>query len=174
MSVYQFGDVVTRSLLDETPLVFEWLRAGVTPVVEVAFDNVSFVALTGTVSEITNVVPRYRINYNIADRPATPGIITYKMAEGGDTAYLEVMFTTNPNTVVIPEILPPDISTLATLVASVGPRRVKTKDMEVEAHSIDAIQKLHERVGPKPIGLGQIRGDIVVPKGHWWCNDRYR
>jgi len=165
MTVYQFSDPITRAADDVTPILFEWKRAGVTPSIEVAFDNVTFTAISGTVTEVTNDIPRYRINYNAADRLTTAGIITYKISEGNDVAYLELHIT---NPTLPPENL--DVSSLSSLVESVGPRRVKTKDMEIENHSIEKIQKVMERNSTKPVGLGQIRGDIVRPKGNHWCN----
>ena len=166
MTTFKFNDPVTRAADDVTPLAFEWLRPSVTPVVQVAFDNVTFTDITGTVTEITAAGgnPRYLIDYAPADRLTTPGLLTYRITEGGDVAYLELRITSPQK---IPE--PVDISTLATLIESVGPRRVKTEGIEVEAHPIDKLQKVSERQGPKVIGLGNIRKDIVKPKGDWWC-----
>lgn len=160
MTTYQYSDPVKRELSDQTPIVFEWLRAGVTPTIEVALDNVTFVPALGSVTEITVDTPRYRINYHTSDRPTSPGIITYKITEGGDTAYLEVQITPTSS----PGNGELDASSLTTLIQTLGPRRVKTKDMEIEAHSIDKVQKVLERTGPKVIGLNAMRWDIVKPK----------
>ena len=168
MTVYQFSDPVCRSIVDNTPIIFEWHRAGVEPVVSVAFDNTTFQAVSGEVSEITAdpSIPRYSLSYSANDRLSSPGIITYRIAEGGDTAYLELRLTPGNQLVEVA-----DTSTLATLIEQLGPRRVKTKDMEIEAHPIDKMQKIMERNSQKPIGLGRMRHDIVVPKGsrNRWC-----
>ena len=166
MTVYEFTNAVTRAADDETPLFFEWPRTGVEPAVQVAFDNINFTAISGTVTEksLAGDNPRYMIAYNAADRLSSPGIITYKITEGGDTVYLEVHITSPQKP---PEAV--DVASLASLIESVGPRRVKTEGIEVEAHPIDKMQKVQERQGPKVIGLGNIRKDRVVPKGNWWC-----
>lgn len=166
MTTYQFNDPITRASDDTTGIIFEWLRPNVTPVVQVAFDNINFSAVAGAVEEITPVggLPRYRLVYNPADRITAPGIVTYKVTEGGDTAFLELRITSPQKAPA-----PVDVSTLSSLIESIGPRRVKTEGIEVEAHPIDKMQKVQERQGPKVIGLGNMRKDRVVPKGNWWC-----
>lgn len=57
------------------------------------------------------------------------------------------------------------ITTLAATADLVGPRRVKTKDMEIESHPLDKLQAFQERNSSKPVGLGQMRYDFVKPKG---------
>jgi len=57
------------------------------------------------------------------------------------------------------------IVALAATSDLIGPRRVKTKDMEIENHPLDKLQAFQERNSPKPVGLGQIRYDRVKPKG---------
>lgn len=175
MTTYQFSDPVERELGDETPIIFEWKRSGVNPAVQIAMDNINFSDINGTVTDITNTggVPRYRIEWHVDDNPTSASIVTYKIAEGGDTAYLEVRYTkpvtaTEPTT---PEV--PADGTLSELVTLLGPRRVKTKDMEIERDSIDKMQKLLERRSKKPVSLGQMRHDIVVPKYGDYC-DKYR
>lgn len=50
------------------------------------------------------------------------------------------------------------------LQQSVGPKRVKTKEVEIEAHDPMKLQALQERRGTKPITLGQFPRTNVVPK----------
>jgi len=164
MTTYQFTDPIVRASDDQTPLIFEWPRASVVPTVQVAFDNVTFVDAQGTVTEVTVGDPRYLLSYSSADRLSTPGIITYKISEGGDIAYLELRISSPQKA---PEAV--DVASLASLIELIGPRRVKTEGIEVEAHPIDKIQKVQERQGPKVIGLGNMRKDTVHPKGNWWC-----
>jgi len=47
---------------------------------------------------------------------------------------------------------------------SVGPKRVKTKEVEIEAQDPMKLQALQERRGAKPITLGQFPRTIVKPK----------
>jgi hypothetical protein len=164
MPTYSYADPVVRAADDETPILFEWPTADATVTGEVAFDNVTFTALTGTITDISNDLPRFKLAYNSADRLTSAGIITYKFTDGTTTIYLELRITA-PS---CPETI--DVSTLSSLIETVGPRRVKTKDMEIENHPIDKMQKIIERNSTKPVGLGQIRGDIVSPKGNHWCN----
>ena len=46
----------------------------------------------------------------------------------------------------------------------VGPRRVKTKEVEIEAHDPMKLQLLCERVKTKPTRFGQFTGTYVKPK----------
>ena len=47
---------------------------------------------------------------------------------------------------------------------AVGPKRVDTKEIEIEAHSPLVLQKLRERIGPKPVTLNQFPLTKVIPK----------
>lgn len=164
MPTYSYAHPVVRAADDETPILFEWPTADAVVTGTVAFDNVNFTAITGVITDISDELPRYKLAYNAADRLATPGVITYKFTDGTTTIYLELQITSPQR---VPEAV--DVSTLSSLIESVGPRRVKTEGIEVESHPIDKLQKVQERQGPKVIGLGNMRKDIVVPKGRWWC-----
>lgn len=61
------------------------------------------------------------------------------------------------------------------LQALLGPKRVKTKEVEIEAHDLTKIQSLHERRGVKPVTFGQFPGTYVVPKDpNPICPDDYK
>jgi len=47
---------------------------------------------------------------------------------------------------------------------SVGPKRVKTKEVEIEAHDPIKLQALQERRSAKPVTLGQFPRTMVKPK----------
>ena len=51
-----------------------------------------------------------------------------------------------------------------TLQDAVGPKRVKTKEVEIEAHDPLKIQQLLERQALKPTRFGQFGGTYVKPK----------
>jgi len=59
-----------------------------------------------------------------------------------------------------------DYTTIQDLV---GPRRVKTKEVEIEAHDPNKIQELVERRGIKPVLFSQFPGNKVVPKNNCYC-----
>ena len=46
----------------------------------------------------------------------------------------------------------------------VGPKRVKTKEVEIEAHDPMKLQALYERRSRKPVTLGQFPRTMVKPK----------
>lgn len=54
---------------------------------------------------------------------------------------------------------------------AIGPRRVKTKEVEIEAHSPLALQRLIERQGRKPVTLSQFPKTLVRPKNVTICGD---
>lgn len=58
------------------------------------------------------------------------------------------------------------------MMALLGPKRVKTKDMEIEAHSPEVMQRLVERRASKAISLSTFRKDIAVPKDAFRCTKR--
>lgn len=63
----------------------------------------------------------------------------------------------------------------AALQLSIGPKRVKTKEVEIEAHDPLKIQALHDRRSTKPVRFGQFTGTYVVPKyPNPICRDDYR
>lgn len=47
---------------------------------------------------------------------------------------------------------------------TIGLRRVKTKEIEIEAQSPMVLQRLKERLGAKPVTLGQFPLTKVTPK----------
>ena len=168
MTIYKYDDAIQRAIGDTTPIILEWPTAGATITAQVAFDNQNFSDCVGTVSEITvGDTPRYQLSYASADRKTTVGIITYKFTDGTDTGYLELHIT--------PEI--PDAvasvsseADLTTLIASLGPKRVKTKDMEIEAHNPLMMQKLAERRASKPVALSQFGFQIAKRRCRTRCD----
>jgi len=67
-----------------------------------------------------------------------------------------------------------DESTTSTTTTNsdVGPKRVKTKEVEIEAHDPLKLQLLTERQGSKAVKFGQFTGTYVKPKyGSCLCND---
>lgn len=55
----------------------------------------------------------------------------------------------------------------------VGPKRVKTKEVEIEAHDPLKLQSLQERRSVKATRFGQFGGTYVVPKNFEWpCNEK--
>ena len=57
----------------------------------------------------------------------------------------------------------------------IGPKRVKTKEVEIEAHDPLKLQSLRERIASKSTRFGQFGGTYVVPKNSKWpCNEKDR
>lgn len=166
MTVYEFNDPVNRSIGDNSPIVFQWPTAGATITAQRAFDNETFEDCAGAVTEITVASPQYKLSYAAADRPTTPSIITYKFTDGTDTAYLQVHIS--PEIPAAVSSLTPDAD-LSSLMTEIGPKRVKTKDMEVEAHDPMKIQQLLERRQTKQTYLSQFGFQIVRPKNGGRC-----
>ena len=69
-------------------------------------------------------------------------------------------------------VCPTDFQDLQDLV---GPKRVKTKEVEIEAHRLMDLQALQERRSCKPVTLGQFPLTMVKPKCEpGICNDDYQ
>lgn len=65
-----------------------------------------------------------------------------------------------------------DTTDITDLINLLGPKRVRTKDMEIEAHSPEAMQRLAERRASKGISMSNFRKDIAVPKDSFRCTKR--
>lgn len=167
MTIYDLS-TQTRAVNDPSPILFDWPVAGESLDVQVAFDNVNFDDIIGTVTEVTNdaSLPRYRIAYADADRPDTPTIITYKVTGATHTGYLELHITPEVPTVVSSVANTSDLSSLA---SSLGPRRMKTKDTEVEAHDPEKLQRLVERRSSKSVAMSQFKFNVARPKNGGCC-----
>jgi hypothetical protein len=137
MSTIVFDSPVNRIINENLPIIFDWPRTGVNPSVSVAFDNLNFVPILGVVDEIGAY--KYRIAYNAADRPLTPSLITYKVQEGGDEGTFELLLISQQQN--------PTPSPLT----DYGPKRVRTKEMDIEQWSPDMIHSLNvKKTYPKP------------------------
>jgi len=68
--------------------------------------------------------------------------------------------TSTTNTIVITDPIP----SFEDLQTTVGPKRVKTKEVEIEAHDPMKLQALRERIATKPTRFGQFGGTYVRPK----------
>lgn len=69
-------------------------------------------------------------------------------------------------TVAAPNTTTPieDISGLQELMEAIGPKSVKTKEVEIESHSPMVMQRLLERQKTKPVTLSQFPKTMVSPK----------
>jgi hypothetical protein len=65
----------------------------------------------------------------------------------------------------------PDDSSLVDFISALGPKRVKTKAMEIEAHSPEVAQRILERRARKKVGITRIPFNIAVPLGGCDCGD---
>lgn len=155
MTVYEFSDPVQRATNDDTPLIFSWPRTGVEPTVTVSFDGTTFVAVDGTVEEL-DIDYQYKINYSSIDRPSIPGLAFYKIEEGGDSA----IFILN----VTPSV--PTVNEGSPTYSAYGPKRVKTKQMEIEQFDPRVLQDAEARANATLPSFCESRICVGVPKDY--------
>ena len=136
MSTIAFDSPVVRVINENLPIIFDWPRTEVTLEVSVAFNNTDFSPVSGVITEIAPY--KYRLSYNAADRPLTPALITYKVEEGGDQGTFELLLKSQ-NVSPTPEPL-----------SDYGPKRVKTKQMDIEQWDPEMLERLNNRKTLKP------------------------
>lgn len=66
---------------------------------------------------------------------------------------------------------PDPLQELLDLSKGIGPKRVKTKEIEIEAHDPLRMQRLLERRSCKPTTLADFGGVLVRPKHPGPCGD---
>jgi hypothetical protein len=134
MAILEFDSPIKRFVNDAIPIIFAWVRTGVTPTVTVAFDNTTFVPVTGSVEELSP--NKFRLNYHANDRPSTPALITYRISEGGDVGEFEVYIVAQQTP---PAPAPP------TPFPGIGPKRVRTRDLDIEQFDPDKLDLIERR-----------------------------
>lgn len=129
------NDQLTRQLLDETPISFDWAISEATNIVAtVAFDNTNFIDCIGEMVLISS--SRWQLTYHPQDRPTNAGLITYKFMDNLDNVdILPVEFTGVPVT----------SEEIALKLSEYGPKRVKTKEMEIEQFDPRILDEVEER-----------------------------
>ena len=136
MSTITFDSPIKRIVNDGIPIIFDWVRSGVELVITVAFDNTTFVPVVGSVEELSP--GKYRLNYHESDRPSSPSLISYRVAEGGDVGIFEVLIL-QPQAIEAP-------STPSEFTAF-GPKRVRTRDLDIEQHDPEKLDRLSQKQG---------------------------
>lgn len=82
--------------------------------------------------------------------------------EGGDGPWGEGTITQ------IDAISPPE--TMLDTINLIGPKSVKTKDLEITAHGLNGVEALHKNLrNPIPMSLASITHTIAKPKGECDC-----
>jgi hypothetical protein len=129
------NDQLTRQLSDETPISFDWSIGAATNIVAtVAFDNVNFINCVGEMVALGG--GRWQLNYHPQDRPTNAGLITYKFLDNlSNEDILPVEFTGAPIT----------SEEVALKLSEYGPKRIKTKEMEIEQFDPRILDELDER-----------------------------
>lgn len=124
-----------RTIDDTLPITFDWSDIEATIITaEVAFDNINYVATIGSVISLGN--SRFQLNYNPQDRPTNPGLITYKFTDNlGNVDYLTVIIVGDPVVESLPDLK----------FSEYGPRRIKTKKLEIEQFDPEKLQDLKDR-----------------------------
>ena len=128
-------DQLTRQLSDETPISFDWgVEAATNIIAYVAFDNSNFIDCVGEMESLGS--NRWQLNYHPQDRPTNAGLITYKFLDNLDNSdILPVEFTGVPVTT----------EEIALKLSEYGPKRIKTKEMEIEQFDPRILDEVEER-----------------------------
>ena len=132
------NSILQRTLDDNQPLAFSWdyNPEPTTIQAEVSFDNTEYVDTIGAVVNLTNNT--WQLEFEPQDRPTNAGLITYKFTDDlGNTEELLVEFVGEPSTPQLPEV--------DTTYSKYGPKRVKTKEMEIEQFDPRVLQDLEDR-----------------------------
>lgn len=144
---------ISRTLDDTQPIAFDWGEPTAVSIdAEVAFDNINYEDAVGEVVELSE--GRWQLNYDAQDRPTNPGLVTYKFTDNlGNTDYLSVNFTGTPAEPDLPDIKYP----------SYGPRRVKTKEMDIEQFDPMKLAFLDDRSQESTPTFGSHKFAVGVP-----------
>ncbi len=146
-----------------------------------AFDRSNNQVVTG---DADNITAKISIDYgtrtdltDVNPVEAEDGFYYFDLAQSETEGHLLEIFpestTTNVQVIGVPgyfNTIPVDAPTtelpsdLVEFVEAIGPRRVKTKEVEIEAQSPIMLQRLKERIGPKPVTLNQFPLTRVSPK----------
>lgn len=128
---------MVRDINDIGPITFEWF--GILPteiIAEVSFDNINFIETAGEVTYL-DLQEIWQLSYSPLDRPTSPGLVTYRFTSNFDeTAVLLLEFIGN---------LPTNNPALDLGLTEYGPKRVKTKQMEIEQFDPRILDELDER-----------------------------
>ncbi|GIW60310.1 MAG: hypothetical protein KatS3mg087_1376 [Patescibacteria group bacterium] len=60
-----------------------------------------------------------------------------------------------------------ELDELAEKINKIGPRRVKGKEVDIEAHNPAMVQRLIERLESKPVHFSDFKGTVVSAKNPW-------
>ena len=124
-----------RDTNNQQPITLEWTPTPENIQAEVAFDNVNFIEAIGAITNISGDI--WQLEYNPKDRPTNSGLVTYRFTDNNDNVEtLQIEFIGQP---VVPET-PGPLS-----LSPYGPKRVKTKQMEIEQFDIEKLQRVSER-----------------------------
>lgn len=146
-----FKNHAERHVNDGLPIYFSWPRSGADFTADVSFDGGdTYSPISGTIEEITpdGDNAEYRITYSSSDRPAGVGTVLYRLNDGTDTGklYVDVKPTTTaPGSTVVPSS---DLELIAAASRGYGPKRVRTKDIEIE--QFDPLTVMRARSSENP------------------------
>lgn len=138
------NSILQRSIEDDQPLAVSWMYdpEPTSMLAEVAFDNTTFIEAVGDIIKLSNNV--WQLKFHPQDRPTNPGLITYRFTDNlGNTETLQVEIVGQP-------VFDP-IQTLDPIYSKYGPKRVKTKQMEIEQFDPRVLQDLEDRLARNSI-----------------------
>lgn len=150
-----FRNPVERRAGDGIPVYFQWPRSGAEFTYEYSTDGgANFFSGDGVITE-RNADGKYDyfIPYNVEERPEGAGIVLYLIDDGEDTGRIIVN---------VAECATSPVPAPSEFGAS-GPRRVRTKEMEIEQFRPDILQLVEDRKVSKTPSFCQSQFCIGVP-----------
>lgn len=143
----------SRQLDGTDPVTVVWESA--TPdsmLAEVSFDGTVYVPTVGSVTHLGG--DNWQLSYHPQDRPTNPSTVIYRFTDNNSNQQLvTIPFV---GTVTTPEL--PELT-----YSAYGPKRVKTKQMEIETHDPEKLQRLTERSMNKVPTFCSSAGCVGVP-----------
>ena len=127
-------DSLIRDINDTNPIQFEWSLPATAITAEVAFDNVTFVETIGSVFNPTGNI--WQLSYDPQDRPTVPSLITYRFTDNNSNQQTVTLQLTGA---LASQTLPEQ------QFSEYGPKRIKTREMEIEQFDIEKLDRLKQR-----------------------------
>lgn len=132
-----------KTISDTEDIKFDWVAEAITIGAEVSFDQINYLEAAGLVEREDG--NRWIFRYSPLDRPTSASTVVYRFTDNaGNSDTLSVNYTepiVNPNT------------ENNLVLSQYGPKRVKTKQMEIEQFDPRILDELEERKSRRSAGL---------------------
>jgi|SRR6056297_486956 len=136
MAQIAFKEPVSRKEDDGVPIYFSWPRTGASFTYQVSIDGgATYSAGSETIVEQAgDSIHDYMIPYSASERPSGAGVALFLVDDGTDSGRIIVTIEAAPVA-----------STDGPTLSEYGPKRVKTKEMDIEQFDPETLQRLKER-----------------------------